>query len=57
LALLPWPGILLLNAPALLAPSPVSGGALRRWLRFGAACLSPLFMLALFSGQANGKVP
>ena len=55
--LLLWPGILLLNAPALLAASPVSGGRLRRWLRLGAASLSPLFMLALFSGQANGKVP
>jgi hypothetical protein len=49
-------GILLLNAPALLAASPVSGGRLRRWLRLGAASLSPLFMLALFSGQANGTV-
>ena len=52
--LLLWTGITLLNAPSLLAPSPTSGGRLRRALRLGAAALSPLFMVALFSGQASG---
>jgi steroid 5-alpha reductase family enzyme len=52
--LLLWTGITLLNAPSLLAPSPTSGGRLRRALRLCAAALSPLFMVALFSGQASG---
>merc|ERR1719272_2519847 len=54
--LLLWSGIALLNAPTLLAPSPAGAGRLRRWLRLGAASLSPLFMLGLFNAQATGAM-
>jgi len=52
--LLLWSGIFLLNAPTLFAKQELR--PLRRWLRLGAAALSPLFMLGLFSGQANGAI-
>jgi len=61
-----WSGILLLNAPTLLAvgtaPALVLGPlVVPAWLgaacRFGVAALSPLFLLKLFSGQANGVPP
>lgn len=48
-----WTGILLLNAPALLSPArsvPRRAGALL------AAAGSPLFMVALFYGQASGAI-
>lgn len=53
--LLLWSGVLVMNAPALLAP--VAGRPRwRRYARFGAAALGPLFLLALFSAQANGSI-
>ena len=53
--LLAWTGIFLLNAPTLLATGP-SGGWGRGLLRLlGGAC-SPLFLLALFYGQATDRV-
>jgi protein-S-isoprenylcysteine O-methyltransferase Ste14 len=65
--LLIWSGILLLNGPSLLAASggatSLLGGRLvlpSRALalcRFGLASLSPLFLFALFSAQANGTPP
>ena len=67
--LLIWSGIFLVNAPALLSgigsTSAVSllGGTFvaPAWFgaacRFGVAAASPLFLFALFSGQANGVPP
>lgn len=53
--LLLWTGVLVLNAPTLLAP--VTGQSpIRRWLRFGSAALGPLFLFTLFSGQATDKI-
>lgn len=52
-----WSGIFLLNAPALIENS--NGSILQRiWgaRRMIVAALSPLFLWALFSGQANGTV-
>lgn len=54
-----WSGIFLLNAPALIEPS--KGGATiwnRVWSarRLLVAVASPLFLWALFSGQANGSI-
>lgn len=67
--LLLWTGILLLNAPTLLATAGTGtrlslGGfdvtfpaRLGSLFRFFLASLSPLFLFALFSGQANGVPP
>lgn len=48
--LLLWSGVVALNAPTLLAPVG------NRWGRFAAACVSPVFMVLLFYGQATGIV-
>jgi steroid 5-alpha reductase family enzyme len=53
--LLLWTGVLIMNAPTLLAEVPGENGA-ARWLRFGGALLSPLFLLTLFSAQATNKM-
>jgi len=50
-----WTGIFVLNAPTLLARVP-GQPPLRRWLRLAGASFSPLFLLALFQGQATGKI-
>ena len=62
--LLLWAGIFTLNAPTLLAVGPAATlGPLTipAWLgtacRFGTAAISPLFLLALFNGQATGVPP
>jgi len=71
--LLIWGGILVINAPTLLcgaamgpgagAPVALLGGRLvipaylGALSRFAVAAVSPLFLLALFSGQANGVPP
>lgn len=71
--LLVWTGVLVLNAPTLLcgaamgptagAPVALFGGRLvvpaylGALSRFAVAALSPLFLFALFSGQANGVPP
>jgi len=49
-----WTGIWLMNAPALAA---TTGGSARRGrLRLLAGALSPLFLLALFYGQATDRI-
>ena len=48
--ILMWTGIVALNAPTLLAPSGLCGR------RFAAALFSPLFLLALFYGQATDTI-
>ena len=62
--LLLWSGIFVLNVPTLAAIGPATMlGPLRipAWLGAGTrlltAAVSPLFLLALFSGQANGTPP
>jgi len=56
--LLIWSGILVLNIPTLLAGAshPHGATAWRQYLRLGCATLSPLFLFALFSGQANDTI-
>jgi steroid 5-alpha reductase family enzyme len=68
--LLLWSGIFLLNAPALVEPpanklaaKPGGSSSILRWLapvlrykRVALAALSPLFMWALFNGQATGTI-
>ncbi len=54
--LLLWSGLFLYNAPALLTPRGPDESVLRRALRLGAAALSPLMLLGLFSGQASGAI-
>ena len=48
-----WSGILLMNTPALLA---AGGGGAGGKARFALALCSPLFMGALFYGQASGAM-
>jgi steroid 5-alpha reductase family enzyme len=48
-----WSGILLMNTPALLA---AGGGGAAGKARFALALCSPLFMGALFYGQASGAM-
>lgn len=53
--LMVWSGLLLLNMPSLLVGgSGSAGGAARAMLRLSVAALSPVFMYALFYGQASG---
>ena len=54
--LLIWSGLLLFNAPTLLAPSPKGAGLLRRLGRFAGAATSPLFLLGLFYAQATDTI-
>ena len=54
--LMVWAGVLLLNTPVLLAPSPPGIGWLSRAGRLLAGASSPLFLLALFYGQASGSI-
>jgi steroid 5-alpha reductase family enzyme len=54
-----WAGIFVMNAPALIGPVPPKATLMKRLLSFnrvGLALVSPLFMLYLFSGQANGSI-
>jgi steroid 5-alpha reductase family enzyme len=54
-----WSGIFLLNAPALIENLGPNASFLQKvWgaRRMFAAALSPLFLWALFSGQANGSM-
>jgi steroid 5-alpha reductase family enzyme len=60
-----WSGIFLMNAPALIEPLSASAKAvtkttawkqMMRYKRLGLAFVSPIFMLYLFSGQANGTI-
>jgi steroid 5-alpha reductase family enzyme len=60
-----WSGIFLMNAPAIIEPLAASKAGvntmtvwknLSRYKRIGIAFLSPMFMLYLFSGQANGTI-
>ena len=51
-----WSGILLFNTPTLLAAWPKGAGWLRRVGRFAGSAFSPLFLLALFYGQATGGI-
>jgi steroid 5-alpha reductase family enzyme len=57
-----WSGIFLMNAPALIEPLSAKVGTMTVWKhmlrykRVGLAFLSPIFMLYLFSGQANGSI-
>jgi hypothetical protein len=57
-----WSGIFMMNAPALIEPAAVKAGTITVWKnllrykRLGAAFLSPIFILYLFSGQANGSI-
>lgn len=62
--LLVWTGILMMNAPALVdVPAVVAAGekasffhVVWRFRRLALACLSPVFMLYLFNGQADGSL-
>jgi steroid 5-alpha reductase family enzyme len=61
--LLLWTGILIMNADSLIqieggGEDIVSNTLAVLWgsKRFALACLSPLFMWTLFSGQANGSI-
>lgn len=61
--LLIWTGLLVLNGPALIDVTNTHGSGAAGFLntfwgsrRFFIACLSPLFMWALFYGQASGAV-
>ena len=62
--LLIWAGILIMNAPALVDASAVVAAAEKasffeivwRYRRLALACLSPVFMLYLFNGQADGSL-
>jgi steroid 5-alpha reductase family enzyme len=54
-----WSGIFLLNAPALIDRVGESGGLFQQlWgaRRMLVALMSPLFLWALFSGQASGSI-
>jgi steroid 5-alpha reductase family enzyme len=57
-----WSGIFVMNAPALIEPAAVKAGTMTVWKnmlrykRLGVAFLSPIFILYLFSGQANGSI-
>eukprot|EP00523_Entomoneis_sp_CCMP467_P020335 CAMPEP_0168862814 /NCGR_PEP_ID=MMETSP0727-20121128/18632_1 /TAXON_ID=265536 /ORGANISM="Amphiprora sp., Strain CCMP467" /LENGTH=301 /DNA_ID=CAMNT_0008917871 /DNA_START=71 /DNA_END=972 /DNA_ORIENTATION=- len=54
-----WLGIFVLNAPALVEPTPEKASWLSvvwSWRRLALAGLSPLFMWTLFSGQAEGRI-
>jgi steroid 5-alpha reductase family enzyme len=59
-----WSGIFLMNAPALIEPLAAKAGVntmtvwknMLRYKRIGLAFVSPIFMLYLFSGQANGSI-
>lgn len=59
-----WSGIFLMNAPALIEPIAAKAGintatvwkTMLRYKRVGLAFVSPIFMLYLFSGQANGTI-
>lgn len=51
-----WSGLLLFNAPTLLAAAPKGAGWIRRISRFAGAATSPLFLLALFYGQATDTI-
>ena len=59
-----WSGIFVLNAPTLLALGPATTLgpiSLPAWVgagcRMGLAAISPLFLFALFNGQATGVPP
>jgi len=57
--LLLWSGILLMNAPALIAPVSPKASFWRKALsykRIGIALISPMFMFYLFQGQASGSI-
>ena len=57
--LLLWTGILIMNSDSLIQGVGEDGNILTAlWgsRRFALACLSPLFLFSLFSGQANGNI-
>ncbi len=54
--LLLWTGLLVYNAPTLLARQGEADGLVARGLRLGLASLSPILLWLLFGGQAGGSL-
>ena len=51
-----WTGLVLLNAPTLMAPTPKGIGWFGRLSRLSGAMCSPLFLFALFYAQATDTI-